>query len=166
MERNPDKHGSLKADRAVVLPQDYGFGFRSPTDSVWQNHQVENWTQKMYMDVTSLINQHNSSVDIVYSDPEFQNSIQTKYCKILYWPRDFETNNSYQVTNINNGLGYNSIQAAISSFATYQGATISVKPGMYQENIVIAKPVSLISQNKDSIIRGNMLNANFAYHSQ
>jgi pectin methylesterase-like acyl-CoA thioesterase len=72
---------------------------------------------------------------------------------------DFETNNSYQVTNTNNGLGYNSIQAAISSFATYQGAAISVKPGMYQENIVIAKPVSLISQNKDSIIRGNILNA-------
>ncbi len=159
VELNPDKHGSMKADTAVVLPQDYGFGFRSPIDSVWQNHEVESSTQKMYMDVTSFVNQHNSSVDVVYSDSEVQNSLQTKYCKILNWPRDFETSNNYQVTNTNNGLGYNSIQAAISSFATYQGAIISVKPGLYQENIVIAKPVSLIGQNKDSIIRSNMLNA-------
>ncbi|MGE5533762.1 MAG: hypothetical protein ACM3UN_05380, partial [Bacillota bacterium] len=153
MQHNPDKHGNLKTDKAVVLPQDYGFGFRSPTDSVWQNHQVDNWTLKMYTDVTNLINQNNSSIDIAYSDPQFQNSIQTKYCKILCWPRDFETNISYRVTNINNGLGYNNIQDAISSFATYQGATILAKPGIYLEKIVIAKPVSLISQNKDVIIR-------------
>ena len=30
MQQNPDKHGNLKADTAAVLPQDYGFGFRSP----------------------------------------------------------------------------------------------------------------------------------------
>ena len=57
-------------------------------------------------------------------------------------------------------MGYNSIQAAISTFATYQGATISVKSGTYQENIVIAKPVSLISQDKESTITDNILNTN------
>ena len=152
MQQNPDKHGSLKADTAVVLPQDYGFGFRNPDDSVWQYHQADNWTQKMYSDVTSLINQYNSSIDIVYSDQEFQNSIQSKYSKILAWPKDFETNTNYSVTDLNNGLGYNSIQEAISSFATYEGDTILVKPGTYQENIVITKPVSLISQDKDTTI--------------
>ena len=99
-------------------------------------------------------------MDIVYSDPQFQNSIQAKYYKILYWPRDFQTNNTYQVTNINNGLGYNSIQASIAAFATYQGATISVRSGTYQENIVITKPVSLISQDKDAAVTGNILNNN------
>jgi len=159
VESNPEKHGSIKADRAVVLPQDYGFGFRSPTDSVWQYHQVENWTQKMYTDITSFVAQHNSIVDIVYSDKEFKNLLQTKYSSVLYWSRDFETNSVHQVTNIDNGLGYKNIQSALSSFATYQGATISVKPGIYQENIVITKPVSLISQNNDSVVRGNMPNS-------
>ena len=172
VQQNPDKHGSLKADTAVVLPQDYGFGFRSPDDSVWQYHQADYWTQKMYSDVTSLINQYKSSIDIVYSDPQFQSSIQSKYSEILYWPKDFETNinypvidlnnglgynsfetnTNYPVIDLNNGLGYNSIQEAISSFATYAGDTILVKPGKYQENIVITKPVSLISQNKDTTI--------------
>jgi len=152
VQQNPDKHGSLKADTAVVLPQDYGFGFRSPDDSVWQYHQTDYWTQKMFNDVTNLLKQYNSSIDIVYSDPQFQSSIQSKYSKILFWPKDFETNINYPVTDLNDGLGYNSIQEAISSFATYAGDTILVKPGTYQENIVVTKPVSLISQNKNTTI--------------
>ena len=158
VQHNPSKHGDIKADKVVVLPQEYGFGLRSPNDSVWQYHQVDSWTQKMYKDVTNLINQYNSSIDIVYSDQEFTNLIQSKYNKILYWPNDFGTNMNFQITNIDNGLGYNSIQDAISSFATYQGATVLVMPGTYQENIVITKPVLLISQNEDATIRDNMLN--------
>ena len=158
VQHNPSKHGDIKADKVVVLPQEYGFGFRSPNDSVWQYHQVDSWTQKMYKDVTNLINQYNSSIDIVYSDQEFKNIIQSKYNKILYWPNDFGTNMNFQITNLDNGLGYNSIQDAISSFATYQGATVLVIPGTYQENIVITKPVLLISQNEDATIRDNMLN--------
>jgi parallel beta-helix repeat protein len=158
VQHNPDKHGSIKTDQAVVLPQEYGFGFRSPNDSVWQYHQVDTWTQKMYKDVTNLVNQFNSSLDIVYSDPEFKNLIQIKYNKILYWPNDFGTNMNFPITNIDNGLGYNSIQDSMTSFATYQGATVLVKPGTYQENIVITKPVLLISQNEDATIRDNMLN--------
>ncbi len=158
VQHNPGKHGSIKTDQAVVLPQEYGFGFRSPNDSVWQYHQVDTWTQKMYKDVTNLVNQFNSSLDIVYSDPEFKNLIQIKYNKILYWPNDFGTNMNFPITNIDNGLGYNSIQDSMTSFATYQGATVLVEPGTYQENIVITKPVLLISQNEDATIRDNMLN--------
>ena len=44
----------------------------------------------MYTDVTNVINQYNSSIDIVYSDPQLQNSIQSRYHTILYWPKDFE----------------------------------------------------------------------------
>jgi parallel beta-helix repeat protein len=49
-------------------------------------------------------------------------------------------------------LGYNTIQEAINSFATYQGDSLLVKPGTYQENIVITKPVTLTSQNSSSTI--------------
>lgn len=152
VQHNPDKQGSLNADTALVLPKDYGFGFRSPTDSVWRYRQADNWTKKMYSDVTGLLDQYNSSLDIVYGDQEFQNLIQSMYSKVLHWPKNFETNASYPVINVNNGLGYSSIQEAISSYATYAEDTISVKPGTYKENIVITKPVSLISQNKNNTI--------------
>lgn len=76
VQQNPDKHGSLKADTAVVLPQDYGFGFRSQDDLVWQYRNASSWTQKLYSDAQNLLNQYNSSLDIVYSDLQFHNTIK------------------------------------------------------------------------------------------
>jgi parallel beta-helix repeat protein len=152
VQQNPDKHGSLKADTAVVLPQDYGFGFRSQDDSVWQYHNASSWTQKLYSDTQNLLNQYNSSLDIVYSDPQFHNTIQSTYSKVLHWPQDFETDVCYQIIDANNSLGYGTVQDAISSFATYRGDTILVKPGTYKQNINVTKPVILTSQNKDTTI--------------
>jgi parallel beta-helix repeat protein len=152
VQQNPDKHGSLKADTAAVLPQDYGFGFRSQDDSVWQYHNATSWTQKMYIDVIGLLNKYNSSLDIVYGDPQFRSAIQKAYSKVLYWPQDFETGLSYPVMDVNNSLGYNTIQDAISSLATYERDNVLVKPGTYQENIAVTKPVTLTSQNKDITI--------------
>ncbi len=150
MQHNPDKHCVLKADTALILPQDYGFGFRSPDDSVWRYHLADNWTRKLYNDVTSLVNQYNSSLNIVYNDAQFQNATQSKYSKIMYWPKDFESNTTYPVTDQNNGLGYISIQEALSSYATYQNDTILVKPGTYQENFEVTKPFVLTTQNNQT----------------
>ncbi len=155
IQQNPDKHGNLKADTAVVLPQDYGFGFGSPTGSVWQYHQDDNWTKKLYGDVTTFLNQHSSRVDIVYGDPEFQAAIQNNYTRVLYWPKDFELNSSYPIIDLNNGLGYNTVQEAITSYATYQNDTILVKPSTYEEKIEVTKPFVLISEtNETTIILG------------
>lgn len=156
VQQNPDKQGSLKADTAIVLPQDYGFGFRSQDDSVWQYHKATSWTQKMYTDITHAITEYKSNLDIVYSDPQFQDMIQKSYSKLLYWPQDFEKGISYPVVDANNSLGYDTIQDAISSFATYEGHTVLVKSGTYQENVNVTKPISLISQNNaNTIIEGS-----------
>ncbi len=152
VQQNPGKHDSLKADTAVVLPQDYGFGFRNENDSVWQYHTANSWTQKMYNDITSLLSKDGSKIDIVYGDPQFQNVIRNEYVKILYWPEDFDKGVSYPVTDLNDSLGYNTIQDALSSFATYEGTTILVLPGTYRENIEVAKPITLTSQNKNTTI--------------
>ena len=64
------------------------------------------------MNVTNLLSQYKSSLDIVYSDPQFQSTIKSEYNKILYWPQDFENDVNYQVTDFNDSLGYNTIQDA------------------------------------------------------
>ena len=158
VQQNPDKHGSQKATVAVVLPQDYGFGFRSQDDSVWQYHSATSWTQQLYMNVTNLLSQYKSSLDIVYSDPQFQSTIKSEYKKILYWPQDFENNVNYQVTDLNDSLGYNTIQDAVSSFATYEGQTVMVNLGTYQENVAINKPVTLTTENKNATIIESRMN--------
>jgi len=150
MQHNPDKHGILKADKVLVLPQYYAFGFRSPDDSVWRYHLPDNWTIKLYNDVTNLINQYNSSLNIVFSDPQFQNAIQNNYSKILYWPKDFASNVTYPIIDENNDLGYNSIQEALSSYATNQNDTILVKLGTYQEIFEATKPFVLTTPNNET----------------
>jgi parallel beta-helix repeat protein len=152
VQQNPAKHGSLKADTAVVLPQDYGFGFRSEDDSVWQNHTATSWTQQLDINVTNLLNRYKSSLNIVYSDPQFQSAIKSEYKKIMYWPQDFENGVNYQIIDLNDSLGYNTIQDAVSSFATYEDHTLLVKPGSHQENVEINKPLTLTSQNNQTTI--------------
>jgi hypothetical protein len=34
IQQNPSKHGSLQADIALVVPQDFGFGFRNAQDTI------------------------------------------------------------------------------------------------------------------------------------
>ena len=91
-QSNPRTNGSPEVASALVLPQDYGFGFRNAGDSVWSVKPDDNWTRKLFSDVMNQINQANSTFDVVYADPEFQSTIQSKYGNLTYWPKDFETN--------------------------------------------------------------------------
>jgi len=48
------------------------------------------------------------------------------------------------VHNVDTGLSYASIQEAIDAAETFDGHTIFVEAGVYDENIVIDKSLSLI----------------------
>lgn len=154
----PRAKGGSSVYTALVLPRDYGFGFRYADDSVWGVKRDDNWTRKLFSDVTTCISQANSTLDMVYADPEFQSSVQSKYRDVLYWPKDFETDTDYPVVNLNSGFGYDTIQEAISSYATCNGDPILVKPGTCRENVVIMKSVTLVSQNTSAAIIDGMSN--------
>jgi parallel beta-helix repeat protein len=56
------------------------------------------------------------------------------------------------VHNINTGLGYAKIQEAINVNETVEGHTIFVEAGIYYENVVINKTLSLIGENRETTI--------------
>ena len=56
------------------------------------------------------------------------------------------------VHNVDTGLSYASIQEAIDAAETFDGHTIFVEAGVYDENIVIDKSLSLIGEDKDTTI--------------
>jgi parallel beta-helix repeat protein len=151
IQQNLDKHGSIKADSALVLPQYYGFGFRSVDDKIWGLDQADNWTVKMWNDTNNLLSEHGGGLDIVYSDPEFQSTIDKNYKDIIYWTSG-ATSANYSVIDLNRTLGYSSIQKAVASGATVSGDIIAVKAGTYQENVVITKPITLLGENKETTI--------------
>jgi parallel beta-helix repeat protein len=62
------------------------------------------------------------------------------------------------VHNLDTGLSYASIQEALDAPETLSGHTILVSSGLYRENVVIAKSVSLLGEDKNStIIDGSSL---------
>lgn len=84
---NPDKHGTVKAEVAYVLPQNFGFGFRNPDDTIWGlwSGNTDERTNKIWGDVNQLIDEYGFNLDIVYSDPEFNDDLKQHYDKIFFW---------------------------------------------------------------------------------
>jgi len=56
------------------------------------------------------------------------------------------------VHNINTGLNYTTIQAAIDATETLDGHTIFVEEGTYYENVVVNKTVSLFGENWNTTV--------------
>ncbi len=157
VQQNPDQHGSLKADTVLILPENYGFGFRKPSDTIWGYIAADNWTRQMHDDVYSLLAEYGSRLDIVYSDPEFNDALADSYSEVLTWTPGAEAD-TYPVVNLNTGMGYSTIQEAISSFATDIGDTIFVRAGVYPENLVINKGITLMGEDREmTIIDGGNL---------
>ena len=69
---------------------------------------------------------------------------------------EVKASNGYTVHNLNTGLNYTSIQAAIDANETLPGHTIFVDAGTYYEHISVSKPLFILGESKDStIIDGN-----------
>jgi parallel beta-helix repeat protein len=104
----------------------------------------------MWNEVNVLLDEYGSRLDIVYSDPEFNDKIEETYDTVLTW--EFEAAEGFPVRNLNTSLGYPTIQAAIKSGYTLDGHVIYVTAGTYYENVVVNKAVALIGEDKKTTI--------------
>jgi hypothetical protein len=93
---NPKQHGIIEAEVAYVLPENFGFGFRSADDKIWGvtadkfsekigGWSVEELAEKVWGDVNYLLDEYGSKLDIVYSDPEFNAELGQRYDKLFFW---------------------------------------------------------------------------------
>jgi len=84
---NPDKHGTVKAEVAYVLPENFGFGFRNRNDKIWGlwSADTDERTEKIWGDVNQLLDEYGFGLDIVYSDPDFDDGLEHLYDKIFFW---------------------------------------------------------------------------------
>jgi hypothetical protein len=96
LNSNPDKHGTVNGEVAYVLPENFGFGFRGADDKIWGVESYDfaerlgQWSAqelaaKVWSDVNLLIDEYGSRLDIVYSDPEFNDDLQQRYDKLFFW---------------------------------------------------------------------------------
>ena len=82
--QNPKiKHGNIKADTALVLPQNYGWGMRHPDDNIWGIWQPDETSQQIWNQLQNKLDKHGLKLDIVYEDPNYP--VTEKYANIYYW---------------------------------------------------------------------------------
>ena len=70
---------------AYVLPKDYGFGFRNPNDTMWGLWKADEFSKKIWDDISNLLERYASNLDIVYSDPKFDDALKSRYNKLILW---------------------------------------------------------------------------------
>ena len=85
MHTSPRK--TVVADKhvALVLPKDYGWGMRQPTDNIWGLWSIENDSLAPVIGtkIATLIKQYGTNLDIIFDDPSFNHT--QKYSTIYYW---------------------------------------------------------------------------------
>jgi hypothetical protein len=81
--KNPNEiRGSIKADSALVLPHNYGWGTRWEEDKVWGIFKADNQTRQIWDLMILTLQKHNLKTDIVFADSEF--SLPTQYQNVYY----------------------------------------------------------------------------------
>jgi hypothetical protein len=82
IQTHPREENKVQDRVAFVLPTDYGYGFRGPNDTIWGLWSADNLSANIWNNVTSLVEQYKSNIDIVYED-DLQSAIN--YSKLIFW---------------------------------------------------------------------------------
>jgi hypothetical protein len=75
--------GGIKAEAALVLPEDYGWGMRNANDSIWGLWKTEGSSRQIWNQLQNKLEQHGSKLDIVYEDSAYP--VSGQYSEIYYW---------------------------------------------------------------------------------
>ncbi len=75
--------GSAKAEAALVLPADYGWGMRTPNDTIWGLWQPDGNSGQVWTQLQDKLDQYGQKLDIVYDDPAFP--VSGNYSQVFYW---------------------------------------------------------------------------------
>jgi len=75
-------HGSIEAEAALVLPDNYGWGMRRPGDHIWYWQSGER-AQSIWELSLTLLSEYDLRLDIVYDNPAFP--AVDKYEKTFHW---------------------------------------------------------------------------------
>jgi len=72
-----------EAQTALLLPRNYGWGMRSPNDTIWGLWGTDEKSTQVWNATRTLLTSFAPNADIVYDDARF--SVEDKYSTIYYW---------------------------------------------------------------------------------
>ncbi len=81
--QNPKETNNAKAQDALVLPQEYGWGMRNPNDHIWGLWQPDNSSHQVWNALQESLAKYGSKLDIIYDDPTYPTA--GRYQHVNYW---------------------------------------------------------------------------------
>lgn len=84
LHTNPGSFGSNPPNAAYVVPADYGFGFRSATDTIWGLFPPDELSSKIFSDVSILTVKYGAHFNILYDEPVITPLLKN-YTQVFYW---------------------------------------------------------------------------------
>jgi hypothetical protein len=69
---------------ALVLPSNFGWGMRSPNDTIWGFWTTDNRTYQVAVATSKLLAEYGASLDIVYYDPAYPTT-KVAYRSVYWW---------------------------------------------------------------------------------
>ena len=72
-------------ETAYVLPEDFGFGFRSSSDTIWGLWNGDATATRIFNDVNVLIQLKGANFDIVYNNSTLVRDSKDHYTELIYW---------------------------------------------------------------------------------
>ena len=85
--QNDSGHIPFSGETALVLPKNYGWGMRSPNDTIWSFWGPDGKSAQIWNITRALLACYAPRIDIVYDDARFP--LGDKYSKIYYWNSTF-----------------------------------------------------------------------------
>jgi hypothetical protein len=84
MQNNPRENSSISDRVAYVLPKDYGYGFRGPSDKIWGLWEADTLADQICTTLGSLMEEYGAKLDIIY-DEGIETNNTYGYDKLFFW---------------------------------------------------------------------------------
>ena len=82
IQNNPRKSNAITANVAYVLPKDYGYGFRGPTDKIWGLWEADSLSLEISYHLGYFLNEYKTELDVIYDD---NITYDQHYSKYIFW---------------------------------------------------------------------------------
>jgi hypothetical protein len=85
VNQNPQNRTTNQAKVAYVLPENYGWGFRTPDDKIWGVWEADSMAEEIWNDINDLTQEYEYDFDVIYSSPWTTFFWRDHYDKTIWW---------------------------------------------------------------------------------